>query len=250
MATSDRLRPSTSVLIRRVRKSSGGAGSSRRVRYKGIDVRGELRVGAGQPLTPLCAVEGGIGPLHHFIAPAPKPLPVVPGYADQMGDDVDRDGHDEVGDQVAVTTPDHRIEILVAQIADERLESHGLVIRHAGIDDLSHPAVARFDYLVDELLVVGNDDAGSAEAGHERVHLANGLEYLSLSRQVPTDRDASYGALLAHNPELLVRDVVPGLEGVEFNVDTNILRHYNAPFFLPVLNLHSQCTGCSTPIPV
>ena len=250
MATSDRLRPSTSVFRRRVRKSSGGVRVLPTVGYQGVHVHGEFRVSAGQPLTPLGAVEGGIGPLHHFIAPAPKPLPVLPGYADQMSDDVDRDGHDEVGDQVAVTTPDHRIEILVAQITDERLESHGLVVRHAGIDDLSHPAVARFNYLVDELLVVGNHDAGSAEAGHECVHLANGLEDLSLSRQVPPDRDASYGALLAHNPELLVRDVVPGFEGVEFNVDTNILRHYDAPFLLRALNLHSQCTGCSTPIPV
>jgi hypothetical protein len=197
---------------------------------EGIDVRGEFRVGAGQPDTALGAVEGGIGPLHYVIAPAPKLLPVLPGHADQMGDDVDRDGHHEVGDQIAVTTADQRVQVLVAQVADERLEAHGLVIRDAGIDDLSHPAVAGLDYLVYELLLFGHHHARGAETGHEGVHLANGLEHLGLSRQEPPDGDAGHGAVAAHRPELLVRDMVLGPEGIELYVDMIAPCHCNVPF--------------------
>ena len=80
------------------------------------------------------------------------------------------------------------VEQAVAQLLAERLDVHQAVHRDGRVDDLAHLAVTRLGDLVDELLFVGHDHAGLAEARLEEVHVLRGREHVRVAGQVPRAR--------------------------------------------------------------
>ena len=176
-------------------------------------------MGAMEALAALVAVLGRIGALDDLIAPASEVGPVGARHADEMGDDVDGDRCDELGDELTVAALEDGIEVLVAQVADERLDPHRLVVGDGRIDDLADLTVTRLGDLVDELLVLGHHHTGFAERRHERVDELGGLEHLGLAREEPAGVDAGHWAAVADLGEQLVRNLVARGERVELDID-------------------------------
>ena len=92
------------------------------------------------------------------------------------------------------------VEQVVAQLLAERFDVHEAVHRDRGVDDAAHLAVARLGDLVDELLLVGHDDAGLAEARLEQLDVLGGREHVVVPGEVPRPggraRDGAAGAEL------------------------------------------------------
>ena len=151
-----------------------------------IDVRGELGMGPGEALAALVAVLGGVGALHDLVGPRGPLLEVLRRGAEQVGDHAGGDGHHVAPDQVDdAIAGEQVVEKLVAQCGAERLDAAELVGGDGAIDDPPDLPVPGLGDLVDELLLVGHDDARLAEAGVERVDVLGGGEHVVETRQEP-----------------------------------------------------------------
>ena len=82
-----------------------------------------------------------------------------------------RDRGGELGDQITLPPGQERFEILVRQVADERLDPHGLVVGEHGVDQASDPAVAGLGNLGKDLFLLGHDDARLPVIRLEGVHI-------------------------------------------------------------------------------
>ena len=183
-STSVRWRPSTSASSSR--RDEVVARDVAPCRDQRVDVVGELRVRARQPLTALVAVERGPRALHHLVGPARPEREVLARRAEQVGDHVVRHRHHVVGDEVdRLVAREQVVEQPVAQVLAERLDVHETVHRDRGVDDAAHLTVARLGDLVDQLLLVGHDHAGLAEAGLEQLDVLRRREHVGVAGEVP-----------------------------------------------------------------
>ena len=183
-STSVRRRPSTSMSSSSDMKSSRG--SARRERDLLVDVGGELRVRAGEALAALVAVLRGVGALHDLVGPRRPLLEVVLGRAEQVGDHARGHRHHVAADEVDdAVTREEVVEQPVAEVGAERLDATELVHGDGAVDDAADLPVPRLRDLVDELLLVGHDDAGLTEARVEGVDVLGRGEHVVEARQEP-----------------------------------------------------------------
>ncbi len=151
-----------------------------------VDVVGELGVRARQADATLVAVGRRPGALHDLVGPRRPEVEVVGRRAEQVRDDVVRHRHHEVVHELdRAGAGEQVVEQVVAQLFAERLDVHQTVHGDGRVDDAPDLPVARLRDLVDQLFLVGHDDARLAEARLEEVDVLRGREHVGVAGEVP-----------------------------------------------------------------